>query len=52
MSFNQGKTIHGLEEFSGSEAVKHSSQGMLGQKRVFQVIINSSTETGHDRLGG
>lgn len=47
----QGKTIHGLGEYSASQAVGYFSRGILG-KRKFYSVRRGSMETGHDWLGG
>lgn len=36
MSFIQEKILHGLGECSASEAVEHSSQGILGKSEFIE----------------
>lgn len=38
MSFNQGKTILRLGEYGASEAVEHSSQGVLGKNEFYEAL--------------
>ena len=38
MFFIQEETIHGLGEYNVSQAVKHSSQGILGKLRFYRAL--------------
>lgn len=38
MSFTQGKTTLGLGEYSDSQAVEHSSRGILGKSKFYRVL--------------
>lgn len=46
MCFIQGKTIHGLGEYSASQAMENCSQGIWGK-----TIRRGNAETGYDWLG-
>ena len=48
---NSKETVHGLVEYSMSQAVEHSSQGVLG-KREFYRMLEKAAEKQHDWLRG
>lgn len=46
MSFIQGKTIHGLGQYCASQAVEHSSQGILGKNEFYRVLEKGKRKQG------
>ena len=43
--------MHGLREYSASQAVEHSSQGILVKSEFSGVLEGGKAETEHDWLG-
>ena len=46
MFFIQEETIHGLGEYNVSQAVKHSSQGILGKLRFYRALEGATQKQG------
>lgn len=54
MSFIQGKTVRGLREYSPSQAVEQSSQGILGKNGFYRALEEAmiGKEVGHRSIRG